>query len=179
MSEQLELGILLAPSSSAGGSPAKISREATPGGPDWLGRAPAFGGNSLGSFAQFCPDSWLLKTFQLSLGGGFLPFSGSLPKAGTMRSGILSARRPSGRAIDVTGFSSSDGEMLPTPTASDAYGSGSRNTENSKAHFGVSLTDWAKKDDGRGRISGDRGKLSPEFVRLMMGFPAGWLCSEP
>jgi hypothetical protein len=43
------------------------------------------------------------------------------------------------------------GAMLPTPTAGDAIGSGSRNTPTSKAHRGVSLTDWARGDGGTGR----------------------------
>ena len=42
--------------------------------------------------------------------------------------------------------------LLPTPTASDADSSGSRNTPNSKANAGVSLTDWARQDGGKGRL---------------------------
>lgn len=42
--------------------------------------------------------------------------------------------------------------LLPTPTAGDARGSGSRNTPSSKAHPGVSLTDWARGDGGTGRL---------------------------
>ena len=42
-------------------------------------------------------------------------------------------------------------QLLPTPTAGDATGSGSRNTPTSKAHPGVSLTDWALGDGGKGR----------------------------
>jgi hypothetical protein len=41
--------------------------------------------------------------------------------------------------------------LLPTPVASDAYGSGSRNTPTSNAHHGLSLTDWARGDGGGGR----------------------------
>lgn len=180
MSEQLELGILLAPSSSAGDSPARISRGATPKGSDWLGRAPAFGGNSLGSFAQFCPDLWSLKTYQCSLleAEGSTLFSGKLPKAGTMRTGILSALEPSGRAIDVTDFSSSHGfEILPTPTASQ-YGS----SQNGKRADGSTFKQAGKpglQKMARLGLLGDPGKLSVQFVRWMMGFPAGWLCSEP
>jgi hypothetical protein len=40
---------------------------------------------------------------------------------------------------------------VPTPTASDCYGSGSRNTATSKAHPGISLTDYVRGDGGRGR----------------------------
>jgi hypothetical protein len=40
----------------------------------------------------------------------------------------------------------------PTPTAGDAKSSGSRNTANSKAHPGVSLTDAVRGDGGTGRL---------------------------
>jgi DNA (cytosine-5)-methyltransferase 1 len=42
--------------------------------------------------------------------------------------------------------------MLPTPTHGDAKASGSRNTSQSKAHQGVSLTDWLNQDGGEGRM---------------------------
>lgn len=91
--------------------------------------------------------------------------------------------------------------LLPTPTASDANGSGSRNTATSRANAGVSLTDWAKGDGGKGRMlptpnasdwrsgadysDGSRGhspqlrhlgagRLNPRFVEWMMGFPPDW-----
>lgn len=91
--------------------------------------------------------------------------------------------------------------LMPTPTASDAAGAGSRNTASSKAHPGVSLTDWARGDGGRGRLlpateasdsknaadysDGSRGHspqlrhlgnglLNPRFVESMMRLPSGW-----
>ncbi len=91
--------------------------------------------------------------------------------------------------------------LIPTPTASDANSSGSRNTATSKAHPGVSLTDWARGDGGKGRLlptpqaqdfrncadysSGSRehspqlrhlgsGRLNHRFVAWMMGFPETW-----
>lgn len=42
-------------------------------------------------------------------------------------------------------------DMWPTPTAGDSKSSGSRNTAQSKAHPGVSLTDAVRQDGGRGR----------------------------
>lgn len=42
--------------------------------------------------------------------------------------------------------------LIPTPTVGDAKSSGSRNTPNSKAHAGVSLTDFVKQDGGTGRM---------------------------
>jgi hypothetical protein len=44
------------------------------------------------------------------------------------------------------------GGLLPTPTHADAKASGSRNTIQSKAHPGVSLTDWVNQDGGSGRM---------------------------
>lgn len=91
--------------------------------------------------------------------------------------------------------------LIPTPTSGDANASGSRNTATSKAHPGLSLTDWARGDGGTGRLlpspgasdnrnaadysdgSRDhspqlrhlgRGLLNPRFVEWMMGLPSGW-----
>jgi len=63
--------------------------------------------------------------------------------------------------------------MIPTPQATDANAAGSRNTEQSKAHPGVSLTDWAKQDLGAGRQT-SRGQLNPRFVEQLMGYPEDW-----
>jgi hypothetical protein len=93
--------------------------------------------------------------------------------------------------------------LLPTAVASDAYGSGSRNTPGSKAHAGISLTDYVRQDGGTGRMwptpaaqdgkngtlppsqmdrdtvpgamlrSGARGQLNPAFVEWLMGYPIG------
>jgi DNA (cytosine-5)-methyltransferase 1 len=65
--------------------------------------------------------------------------------------------------------------MWPTPTAGDANGSGSRNTATSKAHAGISLTDAVLGDGGRGRMdAGSSGRLNPQWVEWLMGFPVGW-----
>jgi hypothetical protein len=42
-------------------------------------------------------------------------------------------------------------QTIPTPTLGDAKASGSRNTTESKAHPGVSLTDFVREDGGEGR----------------------------
>lgn len=81
----------------------------------------------------------------------------------------------------------------PTPTVGDAKSSGSRNTEDSNANFGVSLTDVALGSFGTGRSSRqdpqtttpgavssqqDRTSLprslNPNFVEWLMGWPLGW-----
>jgi len=43
-------------------------------------------------------------------------------------------------------------KMWPTPTLGDSRSSGSRNTETSKAHPGLSLTDAVRGDAGKGRM---------------------------
>jgi len=45
-----------------------------------------------------------------------------------------------------------DAKLWPTPTVGDSRSSGSRNTANSKAHPGVSLTDAVRGDAGTGRM---------------------------
>ena len=89
--------------------------------------------------------------------------------------------------------------LIPTPTAGDAKSSGSRNVEGSRAHAGVSLTDFVRDDGGRGRwptptaqdaanngstsqlarqmpplnaVVG--GALNPRWVEWLMGWPLGW-----
>jgi len=71
--------------------------------------------------------------------------------------------------------------MFPTPTAGDARSSGSRNTEDSKAHAGISLTDAIRGDGGKGRLqtprdgmSGFLGQLNPQFEEWIMGYPLNW-----
>jgi len=65
--------------------------------------------------------------------------------------------------------------MWPTPTAGDAKSSGSRNTATSKARPGVSLTDAARADGGKGRKeSPGTGSLNPTWVEWLMGYPTGW-----
>ena len=86
-----------------------------------------------------------------------------------------------------------------TPTSGDAKASGSRNTEASSAHPGLSLTDQVRGDGGTGRFShpdpksasagpasspthpsSPRLSLNPTFVEWLMGWPPGWTdCGSP
>jgi hypothetical protein len=60
-------------------------------------------------------------------------------------------------------------KLWPTPTGNDAKASGSRNTPQSNAHGGESLTDAARGDGGKGRLwptpqAHDAAKGNPERV---------------
>lgn len=84
-------------------------------------------------------------------------------------------------------------KRIPTPTAGDAKSSGSRNLPGSKAHAGVSLTDFVRlptpmaRDWKSGKASAAThaknsrplseqigGQLAPNWVELLMGWPNGW-----
>jgi len=70
--------------------------------------------------------------------------------------------------------------LLPTPTAADANSSGSRNTPQSKANAGLSLTDVIRSDQGTGRKVSAPGRtkrpglLNPAWIEFLMGFPTGF-----
>lgn len=161
----------------------------------------AYGETSPASLASFDRASRSWRTSGLFAVEDSPQFSATLPRSGMTRSGTLYLLPPLVRLIYATGSGSSP-SMLPTPTASDAENSGSRNTTTSAAHPGLSLTDWARQDGGRGRLlptpsASDerncadysdgsrghspqlrhlgRGRLNPRFVLWMMGYPPGWL----
>ena len=113
MSAQLVL-IAFAPStSSAADSPVRISptlaRE-----PGSRASVPAFGANTLESFASFDPVSLLWRTSQRSLLGGWVMFSETWPRSGMMQSGIASAPVMLARPIGESGCS-----LWPTPSAAN------------------------------------------------------------
>jgi len=121
-------------------------------------------------------SSW--KTSQRSLLGGWVEYSGTWPRSGMMRSGTAYPLRPSAPITAEIGSLSSG--RWPTPTAGDARGSGSRNTENSKAHAGISLTDAVRGDGGKGRTwptprasDADRGGRGELLHCVKTGTPRG------
>ena len=71
--------------------------------------------------------------------------------------------RPKGRK----GQSLESIKNIPTPTKGDAKSSGSRNTPDSKANAGVSLTDFVKGDGGTGRSD----RYEAEFVGELFPTP--------
>ena len=84
-------------------------------------------------------------------------------------------------------------KRIPTPTAGDAKSSGSRNLPGSKAHAGISLTDYVRlptptaRDWKSGKVSAAThaknsrplseqigGQLNPTWVEWLMGWPLGF-----
>jgi hypothetical protein len=68
--------------------------------------------------------------------------------------------------------------LWPTPTNGDAKASGSRNTPESEAHAGISLTDAARQDGGTGRLwptptVPNGGRRNPEGTSLTGRKPDG------
>jgi len=112
---------------------------------------PDSGGRWLASWAKYDRDSSSWKTPQLSLIEDSTACSATFPRSGMMRSGVCWERPPLALLIDESesGFSRAS---IPTPTAGDAKSSGSRQAEGSRAHPGISLTDYVRRDGGRGRM---------------------------
>lgn len=113
MSVQLVLIVLPPSTSSAAAFPAKTSLS--------LAKAlalrvsdPAFGSSTRESFANYDPVSSSWKTLQRSLLGDWTSFSGTWPRSGTMRSGIVSPLPPLAPLTSET-----DCSLWPTPTARD------------------------------------------------------------
>lgn len=112
-------------------------------------RAQDCGASTLASWARYDRDTSAWKTRQLSLLEDSTACSATWPRWGTMLSGECWERTPLERLTGENGSGSSP--TCPTPTAGDAKSSGSRNTPGSRAHAGVSLTDFVRDDGGRGR----------------------------
>ena len=92
------------------------------------------------------------------------------PRSGSMRSGACSERDKLEPPIGVKECGLSG---IPTPTAGDSKGSGSRNTPRSQARPGLSLTDYVRGDGGTGRQP-NGGALNPVWVEWLMGWPLKW-----
>lgn len=102
--------------SSRAASRARTSRTRGPV-PAYPASDPASGSSSPALFALWNPGTCSWRTSQLSLLGGWTPFSGRWPRSGTMRSGSAYRLPPLVPRISGTG-SSSWPTPIPTPSAS-------------------------------------------------------------
>lgn len=119
MSDRSEQAAFAFPSSSAADSPARTSHSQDPEKAS-TASARAFGASTPGSFVSFDHASSSWKTSPRSDDEASETFSGTWPRAGTMRRGIACPQPPSARLTAGTGCSWSRGEY-PTPTASRHY----------------------------------------------------------
>lgn len=108
-----------------------------------------YGPNSPACFASFDRDLRCWRTSQATFLSASETCSVTWPKSGTTRNGRAYARPTWAPCTDANGSLRSRG--WPTATVGDSRSSGSRNTPDSKAHAGTSLTDAVRGDGGRGR----------------------------
>ena len=156
-----------------------------------------------GSFASYDPESSSWRTFQRSILGGWVPYSGRWPLSGMLRGGEVCEHQRWAHLIDVSGGSVSLG--WPTPT---------KNSGGDRKHCGISGTTlsgaaervkaWPTPDAGvfnyaespeswdkrkqrhpnNGPVlsvevkRGTTGRLNPAWVEGLMGFPAGWSLTD-
>jgi hypothetical protein len=129
---------------------------------DWTVSEVDYSTSSRESFAQYDRDLSSWKTWQTSLFGGCLEFSGNWPRSGMTRNGIayrlpILACRKAGTAFG----------LLPTLTASDAKQARNATAPGRSLANGQTMTDWLRLNVGRGM-------LHPESAEWLMGFPEGW-----
>lgn len=154
--------------------------------------ARVFGPSTHDSLANFDPDTSLWKTSQFSLDGEPTEFSGIFPRSGMTRNGIAFQRQP---LVPRTGATASG--LWPTPMSADGkraslrFGGG-----NLILHGAVRLwpTPRASRNEnrqtkrspsqeagthGKSLAAEVGGKLNPQWVAWLMGFPIDWTSLPP
>ncbi len=141
---------------------------------------PGYGPNTPESFACLDREACSWRTSQVCLTGELAEFSGTWPRAGTMRSGIVFQQPPLVLPTYEIEFS-----YLPTPDASlGGFG---------KAVARMDTTSWWNKETTGKRPSGASigsslrwcrefiqehlrtgGELNPQWPEVLMGFPIDW-----
>ena len=166
-------------------------------------RGAASGSNTSESSPRFSLDWSSLKTSQPSARAGSKSSSKTLPRSGTMRSGVLSERPMLAQRITETGSSfwqtprATDGDkggpnqtlkgvpslvnqarsMWPTATAHDAKDTGAPTEFDRKSPglLATALSGLSAPTTPAGPISLPKGRtLNPRFVEWLMGWPIGW-----
>lgn len=119
-----------------------------------------FGGKCTESLASYDPDTRSWKTSQISLFEDSIELSDRWPTSGMTRSGTLYPLPTWVRPIAVKEFG-----LWPTPTVSYGRNATSGRKPDSKHHSGTTLYDIAYQEGG---------KLNPNWVEWLMGYPPGW-----
>lgn len=103
-----------------------------------------------------------------------LPWSSViLPKWGLMRNGVVYL--PLISVLPTTGIAPGwSGETLPTPSVSMMKGSSENalTRVDGRSRLRNRLDYWVERD-------GKNGRLNPEFIEWVMGWPIGWTAAEP
>jgi len=102
------------------------------------------------------------RTWQRCLLGGWMPFSGRWPRSGMVVNGIAYQLQPLVPRISGTGCSSW-GVLWPTPDASD---------RGAPKQWTGTRPSGTKESKTLQAAAG--GRLNPEWVEWLMGFPEGW-----
>ena len=171
--------------SSAGDSHAKTSQSQASN--EALTEPAVVSGQSMrGSFARLDPDTLLWRTSQRSLMGGWVAFLEAWPRAGMMRSGTVYQQRPSAPRISAIGCL-----WWPTPTTKPHRPcEGNVRLLRAKIKAGEITSGEARAMLGgqdpflaQGIVKADSnsicepsmpGRLNPNWIDWLMGFPVGW-----
>lgn len=163
-----------------------------------------YGPRSPASLARWDPDTCSWRTFQVSLEGDLVMYSGPWPYAGSMRSGTCSQLPPREPPTSGNGCSSLlEKGMWPTPKAWDGL-MGLPRTRGRPiekvTHLTTAVRYWPtptahdSHHGGPGATSegerhspnlpwvvsqGNGGKLNPDWDEWLMGFPIGWTGLDP
>lgn len=129
-------------------------------------RVAGYGLRPKGLLGMYDPDTWQLKTAQISLFADCQTFLERLPNSGIMRNGRIYQAHSSVSNNVVKGYI-----LLPTPTKADSRASGGRRYYfgNSKPGRGITYCQYIR--DGEN----DPIYPNPELSLLLMGFPASYL----
>ncbi len=121
------------------------------------------------SLAKYDPDSQSWRTSGLSLFGGSIPYSGALPRSGTMRNGRIYAPPMSERPIDEKEFG-----LWPTPDCQNARDGAHFRKDNNIAeggrhgvslHHAVAMFPTPRKCDGEKGTRSMEGHLKERMRR--------------
>lgn len=132
-----------------------------------------FGRKWLESSVRYDPSTSSWKTHRC-LWEEVLPWSSvTLPTWGMTRSGYVYQHASSARLMKeiAPGWS---GETFPTPSVAMVKGSSQKalTRKNGQSRLRNRLDYWVERD-------GRNGRLNPEFVEWVMGWPTGWTAIEP
>jgi len=146
-----------------------------------------------GSFAKYGHDTHSWRTHQCSLFGGWEPYSEAWPRWGMMRDGACWER--TALAHHTSGIESGSEQNWPTPNKSDSKGANLTNGHDIgrsylRAEVILRGKTWptprkfmhkdSETDRGKsnlGEVVG--GKLNPDWVEWLMGWPIGHTSPEP